>query len=365
MRDFSINLFKAGIRVLSNHWSPYSRLILAGDGAGWSLDWDIRELNQIATRLGIKTQGRIWKNASSPQALYFASAQTISNSANWINLPHRIGFSYPRGVPINPQVEPDPVFLSLCKHHKHIQRVQVSHSAMREFVLESGIDPGKVFQIPIGVNLSFFRFRDVKLRRSQKLELGIPASAFVIGSFQKDGNGWDKGMEPKLVKGPDVLIQTLAKLKESIPELFVLLVGPARGFVIAGLEQQNIPYLYIPQQPYDKVSLLYQVLDLYLVTSRQEGGPKAVLESMASGVPLITTRVGQAMDIVNHGQNGWMVDTEDIDGLAHWARYVYQNQGSGLENILQQARVTAEANTYTKQIPLWKAFMNGYVDLND
>ena len=36
---------------------------------------------------------------------------------------------------------------------------------------------------------------------------------------------------------------------------------------------------------------------------------------MAVGVPLVTTRVGQAADLVRHGENGWMVDAEDVDGL--------------------------------------------------
>ena len=36
--------------------------------------------------------------------------------------------------------------------------------------------------------------------------LGLPASAFVVGSFQKDGVGWGEGLEPKLIKGPDVLL---------------------------------------------------------------------------------------------------------------------------------------------------------------
>ncbi len=364
MKNGSIKLIKEGIKVLSSTWPPYSRLILAGDGGGWSLDWDIHELRQVATSLGIKTQGRIWKHTASHQSLFFASAQTISNNDDWIHLPHRIGFSYPQGVPVVPNSEPDPVFLALCQHHDRIQRVQVTHTAMYKFVMQSGIDPDKVFQIPLGINLSFFRFRDHELRQRQRTQLGIPEKAFVIGSFQKDGTGWGDGLEPKLVKGPDTLLYTLEKLKTSIPELFVLLVGPARGFVKAGLERLNIPYLHLTQRPYPEVGRLFQVLDLYLVTSRQEGGPKAVLESMASGVPLVTTSVGQAIDLVKHEQNGWMVAVDDVDSLAHWALHVYQNQGPLLDPVIQQGRITAQANAYSAQLPLWRDFMKGFVEWN-
>ena len=39
---------------------------------------------------------------------------------------------------------------------------------------------------------------------------------------------------------------------------------------------------------------------------------------MASGIPLVTTRVGQAQEIVVHGTNGWMVDVGDAEALAEW-----------------------------------------------
>ena len=61
-------------------------------------------------------------------------------------------------------------------------------------------------------------------------------------------------------------------------------------------------------------SQAYEAIDVCLVTSRDEGGPRAVLEAMATGIPLVTTRVGQASDLVRHGENGWLVDVEDVDG---------------------------------------------------
>ena len=60
----------------------------------------------------------------------------------------------------------------------------------------------------------------------------------------------------------------------------------------------------------------YHALDVYLVPSRQEGGPKAVLESMATGVPLVTTRVGQAQELVEDGRNGLLVGVDDSEALA-------------------------------------------------
>jgi glycosyltransferase involved in cell wall biosynthesis len=355
------SVLKTGVRTLSANWKPYSRLILAGDNVGWSLDWDMRELRNTASRLEIRTVSRLWNHCATPQAIFLAGQFFLTNE-DWLAIPHRIGFSYFHGLPNTGDKSFDAVYAGLCRNHNHIARIQVSHSQMRDAVLQTGIDPAKVHLIPIGINLSYFHYRDMQLRHKQRNSLGIPESAFVIGSFQKDGNGWGEGLEPKLIKGPDIFVQTIEALKESIPELFVLLTGPARGYVKAGLERLKIPYRHLFLKDYPDVGQIFPALDLYLVTSRQEGGPKAVLESMASGVPLVTTRVGQAMDIVKHGQNGWMVDIEDIDGLAHWAKYVHQNQGHALDVILQNGYQTTVENSYEAQIPQWREFMKGFVE---
>jgi len=183
----------------------------------------------------------------------------------------------------------------------------------------------------------------------------------VVGSFQKDGVGWGEGREPKLVKGPDILLQVLDALRRHVPELFVLLSGPARGYVKAGLERLGVPYRHVFVADYTHMGELYQALDAYIVTSREEGGPKAVLESMASGVPLISTRVGQAMDLVQHEANGWLVDVGDVAGLTCWARHALEYRAS-LGPVLARARETAQANTYTAQLPLWREFFRGFVE---
>ena len=50
--------------------------------------------------------------------------------------------------------------------------------------------------------------------------------------------------------------------------------------------------------PIDVVNKLYNILDLYLVTSRVEGGPQAILECGANKTPIISTNVGVAPEIL-------------------------------------------------------------------
>jgi glycosyltransferase involved in cell wall biosynthesis len=137
--------------------------------------------------------------------------------------------------------------------------------------------------------------------------------------------------------------------------LHVLLSGPARGYVRAGLDRLGIPYVHRRLERYEDVAQLYHALDVYLVPSRQEGGPKSVLEAMASGVPIVSTRVGQATELVRDRVNGRLVDVEDVDAL------VDALTEDRLASSVAAGRETAAANCYEAQRPLWGAFFDGFV----
>ncbi|ASQ91574.1 glycosyl transferase family 1 [Prosthecochloris sp. GSB1] len=250
---------------------------------------------------------------------------------------------------------------TISRHHAAIDRIQVSCRFMEDVVLDTGIDPSKVFRIPIGINRTYFTPATDETRSSVRKKLGIPMDAVVIGSFQKDGEGWKEGLTPKLIKGPDIFLETVAILKRSVPELHVLLTGPARGYIRHGLEKLNIPYVHRLLDDYTEIGTHYRALDLYIVSSRDEGGPKAVLESMACGVPLVSTKVGQATDLVDHGENGFLVDVGDAEALAHYSLQVLDDRGQRT-NVIRNGFATAEANDYRNQIPLWASFMKGFVN---
>jgi glycosyltransferase involved in cell wall biosynthesis len=361
VRNVGRPLLRAGATQAVRLWSPYSRLFLVSDSAPWVISGEMQELAVVAQRLGIRFVDSRWLRYVQHQAVFYGSHFDLLGK-KWPTQPHRLGMAYFHGRPGTVGMpEFDTIYQQLCQVHHRIERIQVSHSEMREVVLNSGIAPEKVFLIPIGINLAHFNMQTRQTRQKVRRRYRLPETAVIVGSFQKDGNGWREGLEPKLIKGPDVFLETIEILKSRIPELFVLLSGPARGYVKAGLERLGVPYRHYYLSDYPEIGQLFQTLDVYLVPSRQEGGPKAVLESMASGVPLVTTRVGQATDLVQHGQNGWLVDVEDAEGLAHWTEYAITHQ-SELNSILRHGRQTAETNSYEAQIPLWRDFMRGFVE---
>jgi glycosyltransferase involved in cell wall biosynthesis len=342
-------------------WPAHSRLFVVPDASGWVLAYEARQLDRTARLLGVATAPARWAKGVDRQSIFHLSQFTlllheVERGRN------RLGFSYFHGRPGTPGMpEFDACFDGLRRRHEDIARIQVTNAEMEALVLETGVDPRKVHRIPIGIDVDAFAFRSADDRAAARHALGLPESAFVVGSFQKDGVGWGDGLEPKLIKGPDVLLAAAERLQDRIPELTVLVTGPARGYVTAGLARLGIPYRHVHLPSVEAVARAYEAIDVCLVTSRDEGGPRAVLEAMATGAPVVTTRVGQAMDLVRHGENGWLAAIDDVEALVESTAAVASAPVESLDDVLHQGRATAEANSYDALRPRWRELLRGFV----
>ena len=199
--------------------------------------------------------------------------------------------------------------------HAHIPaRIVTACRLMETRLLRWGVPRERLVRLPLGVDCARFTPSTPEWRRQQRARLRIPERAVCIGSFQKDGNGWGEGWEPKLIKGPDLFVDVVGALAKRYP-ICVLLTGPARGYVKRRLTQLGVPFRHVyPKRDAGLVSC-YHSLDLYLITSREEGGPLALLESMATEIPLVSTRVGMAEDLIRDGENGALAAVDDVDHL--------------------------------------------------
>tara|TARA_X000000368_G_scaffold416375_1_gene410158 strand:+ start:811 stop:1731 length:921 start_codon:yes stop_codon:yes gene_type:complete len=158
------------------------------------------------------------------------------------------------------------------------------------------LTPKKIVSIPFWINENiFFSLQDKSNLRSK---YNLPKESLIIGSFQRDTEGKDL-KSPKLIKGPDQFVEIVKSFSKRNKNLLVLLAGYRRQYLIKKLEEENIDYKYIELVDFEILNELYNCLDLYVVSSRVEGGPQAILECGITKTPLISTDVGIATEILS------------------------------------------------------------------
>ncbi len=345
-------------------WTQASRLFVVGDEFGWSIDDDAERLSATARRLGYDVAPAAWARFTRDQAV-FLHDHFGALRPRWLDSSHRLGLSYFHGRPgTSGSPEFDGAFERLQRHAERVDRVQVTHAELHELVESAGVDPAKIFRIPIGVDIDRFPLGDPQARANARAELGLPATAFVVGSFQKDGVGRGAGSQPKKIKGPDVLVATLEHVRGTIPELTILLTGLARGYVRRELERIGVPYEHTLLRSRDDLALAYHALDVYLVTSRQEGGPKATFEATAAGIPLVTTRVGQAQEVLADEEDALLADVDDVDALAAAVQRVYDDVTLAAR-LRVAGRATAELYSDERLDARWAELFDGFVQRVD
>jgi glycosyltransferase involved in cell wall biosynthesis len=177
-----------------------------------------------------------------------------------------------------------------------------------------GMDASRAFDFFPPVDLPQWRF-DGEGRAAARRALGVPDDAVLVGTV---GNF-------NRQKAHERLVEAAARLRTSNAALrFCLLGSPTAGQtdyyerqVVAraaslGLTQDRTLQFV---NPGERVASLIHALDIFVLTSRAEGVPTALLESMAAGIPAVAMDVGGVGEAVVDGSTGLLVPSGDLDGF--------------------------------------------------
>ena len=145
-----------------------------------------------------------------------------------------------------------------------------------------------IIVLPYWVDTERFTPLGYEEKKNLRKQYGLPEDKTIIGSFQRDTER--ELVSPKLEKGPDIFCDIVEKLDRH--RFFILLVGTRRDYVEKRLQDSSVHYKNLDKIPFEEMNRLYNVLDYYLVTSRCEGGPQAILEAMATKTKIFSTPVG-------------------------------------------------------------------------
>jgi L-malate glycosyltransferase len=184
-------------------------------------------------------------------------------------------------------------------------------SERREYYLDKNfIRPEKVISIPLGVDTGRFR-PDAEVRAAVRRELGVDDETVLLGATGHFGP----------VKGIDVVLRGFAEAVRNGSPCPLLLVVVGDGTESQRAAVRELAATVSPGQVVftgfrRDVERWFQAFNVFVHAPRQEAFGLVLAEAMASGLPVVATRVGGVRDIIQEGQTGLLVPSESPDLLA-------------------------------------------------
>jgi glycosyltransferase involved in cell wall biosynthesis len=188
--------------------------------------------------------------------------------------------------------------------------ITVSHS-LHELALRHGVKPERLRVIHNAIDAAVFRYGGPSRARTS---LGLEGARPLVVSV---GHLISR-------KRHHVLIESFAEIKRDFPNALLAIIG-ARSFELAypDLLIQRSRELrvadavrFVGNTPPAAVALWLQAADVFALGTAREGCCNAVLEALGSGVPVVTTPVGDNAHFVRDGENGFIVAVDDAVALA-------------------------------------------------
>jgi glycosyltransferase involved in cell wall biosynthesis len=225
---------------------------------------------------------------------------------------------------------------------RRISRIIAVSDAVRDDIVRTNsmYFPDKVVTIYNGIDVK--PFMDPNLTREEaRIGLGLPEKdAFVYGTVGRLAE----------TKGQSVLLNAFARLHEKYPESWLILAGKGRlesELRSLAVELNIHPRVVFLGYRTDILAVL-KACDVFVLPSIAEGLPGALLEAMATGIPVIASRVGGVPEILNNPELGMMISPSSVGELTTAMERLYnmdEVERNAIGKILRE-RVLAQ---FTKE----------------
>lgn len=172
---------------------------------------------------------------------------------------------------------------------RYAHTVVANSEGLRQLALEFN-NKYAIDMIPNGVDLEQFRCEERQWR---------PPHMVIVGRLVHQ-------------KGIDLLFEALAGLQDQPWQLTLVGAGPRRQLLEQMANDMGIRTRieFAGWQDNQQLPPFYQAANMFVLPSRNEGMPNALLEAMASGLPVVASAISGNEELVRHGQTGLLVPTE-------------------------------------------------------
>ncbi len=181
--------------------------------------------------------------------------------------------------------------------------------AIRETLVQLGIEPDRIAVISSGVEVSRFRPPEADERAAARASLGLQVSEMLVVSVGR----------LHAVKAYGDLIRAASAFGREPARFVVVGDGPEANTLRR--QAHDLPNVqFVGRVNHDGIKQYLHAADVFVLPSRDfsgitEGVPTALLEAMACGLPVVCTDAGAMRDLIQEGQNGLVVPQRDPTSL--------------------------------------------------
>jgi glycosyltransferase involved in cell wall biosynthesis len=218
------------------------------------------------------------------------------------------------------------VFLFMAKKASRI--IMVSKTVEQELMAER-VNPEKLCRISNGVNLKSYDKEKNKVLARKTLKIPDRKTVIYTGRLSPE-------------KGIDFLLRCFSKVAQSTScQLIIIAEGPEKKHIMKRIDQLALSHAIRVLPRVDEIAPYLKAADLFVLPSQFEGLSNSLLEAMACGLPVISTKVGGSIDIIENRVNGLLVEYGDEDGLSQAISQVLGDSDLAV-NLGNHARETVE-----------------------
>jgi glycosyltransferase involved in cell wall biosynthesis len=194
--------------------------------------------------------------------------------------------------------------------------IVVSPEIKHSMINEEHIKEKKIDVIYNGINLEKYQIRSS--RQDIRTFLNIEEHAFVTGTVTRFYK----------VKNIEMQIDMVERLKERIPNLRHLIIGPVDEYgkrIREDIRRKNLEDHISMLGFREDIPEILKVLDIFVLTSFSEGTPLVLFEAMASKCVVVASAVGGIPRLIEHGVNGILFDVHNLEELCRAVLSLYHD----------------------------------------
>ncbi len=205
-------------------------------------------------------------------------------------------------------------------HYLPNMYITCGENMRNNLVTQCGFPENKVISIPTGVSLDFFVIRKNK---EAKMKYGLDMNSTVVVNV---------GIL-RSVKGHEVTLKAVKTVVDSIPNAKFLIIGdgPRKKELENIAHDLGISKHVVFTGFVENIPEIYSFSDVAILSSWSEGLPQSLLQAMATGIPVVATKVGGVPEVVNHEETGILLEPGDHEALAEGIIRILTNPDLSLQ----------------------------------